>query len=91
MPQISFDYHKLDEGSSCFEEDIIGPTVEEQVDDGEESGEEFSDMENERLPRMQNPRDASCVPKADNHYNKSVSFSSHADFGGSPVCVCVWG
>ncbi|GJX12766.1 mutator type transposase, partial [Tanacetum coccineum] len=32
--------NKFDEGSTCFEEEYIGPTLDEQADDGGDSGEE---------------------------------------------------
>ncbi|GKB87256.1 hypothetical protein Tco_0959528 [Tanacetum coccineum] len=53
---VARDSDKFDEGSSCFEEDFIGPTMDEQADDGgdsnKESGEEIFNMENERSPRL---------------------------------------
>nr|GEY20298.1 retrovirus-related Pol polyprotein from transposon TNT 1-94 [Tanacetum cinerariifolium] len=51
----SSDSDKFDEGSSCFEEEFIGHTMDEQADDGrdsdKESNEEIFDIKNERVTR----------------------------------------
>ncbi|GKE08008.1 RNA-directed DNA polymerase, eukaryota, reverse transcriptase zinc-binding domain protein, partial [Tanacetum coccineum] len=81
--------NKFDEGSTCFEEEYIGPTLDEQADDGGDSGEEELNIQKDRSPRMHNlgklnklPK--TVVPKAHVRSDSGVSLSSHANFGDSP-------
>ncbi|PWA91164.1 nucleotide-binding alpha-beta plait domain-containing protein [Artemisia annua] len=85
----SSDGNKFEDDSSSFEEEFIGPTVDDQEESCDDSSDEFFNMENEQQTHAQEPREASWVPKmispkADTD-NNDVSLSSHADIGGSPV------